>query len=235
MNDPLRAASLILFFLFTHIKFVGAQYTLVTLSCDSSMRLCDTLSLEKYNQYGQLVEKTKKGQASGIIRYTYNDAGKLVLKEHFDEQKQLQKQNRIVLDSTGEWRLDSLLDSSGKLLYLFKREKREDRENTWQIDWYFRSDSVASTRQLVQHDGSGLEISNSTCYSVDNCVTYRFRYQNRHKSYCELWVYEPGGTNPALKETEEWYFENEEHAKGSIRFAEPEHRIVARFKYIVVR
>jgi YD repeat-containing protein len=206
MNDPLRTASLILFFLFTHIKSVSAQYTLVTSSCDSSMRLCDTLSLEKYNQYGQLVEKTKKGQASGIIRYTYNDAGKLVIKEHFDEQKQLEKQNRIVLDSTGEWRLDSLLDSSGKLLYLFKREKREDRENTWQIDWYFRSDSVASTRQL-----------------------------NRHKSYCELWVYEPGGTNPALKETEEWYFENEEHAKGSIRFAEPEHRIVARFKYIVVR
>lgn len=234
-SEHFQAANLLLFFLLTFTRYASAQYTVITLGCDSLMGNCDTLFLEKYNPSAQLVEKIKKGQASGRILYTYDENGKLIRKEHFNESNRLQKQNRIQLDANGEWKQDSLLDNSGKLLYLFKREKRVDRENTWQIDWYFSSDTSASTRQLIQYDAVGNEISNSTCYSADNCITYRFSYQNKHKSYSELWVYQPGGTNPELKETEEWYFENDDYPKGSVRFVEPEHRIVARFKYIVVR
>ncbi|MBL0096860.1 MAG: hypothetical protein IPP46_10475 [Bacteroidetes bacterium] len=223
-------------FLYTIITTGNAsgQYIITTLRCDSTITNCDTLSTEFYNAQKKLERKWKNGNPASSIEYLYREQGVLYRKIHRNQLGEIQKTNRIYSDSSGSWHTDSLIDKNGTLLFVFRRTPTP-QENKFQVEWFYKNDTKASSRQLIQYDSLGNEWSNSTCYTNDNCVTYRFIYSGTRKIKSEMWVLEGTSSSPVLKETEEYYYAEDDLAIGSVRFAEPEHICTSRFKYIISR
>ncbi len=212
---------------------VKGQYCITTLQCDSMLMQCDTISREYFNASNKTLKKLKFGQPGSSVEYLYNERGHLNRKVHRNHVGEIQKTNYIYSDSSGSWYCDSLIDKSGILLFVFRRTPAKT-ENTYQIEWFYKKDTVASSRQLLHYDSNGNELSNSTCYSADNCISYRFFYSGNRKLSSELWVLTENGSNPVLRETEEYYYSDEDDLpEGSIRFSEPGHRRIGSYRYLV--
>ncbi|MBL7922821.1 MAG: hypothetical protein JNL88_01345 [Bacteroidia bacterium] len=233
LKGSTTTALLFLLLLSTVPDGLFAQYSILTLRCDSLNLRCDTVSLEHYTAEKKLSRKIKYGNPAALIDYVYNSSGVLIRKEHRNPAGEIQKINKIYSDANGEWNLDSLQDKNGKTLFVFRRHPGE-RENTKIVEWFYKNDTLPSTRQLIQSDTMGNELSNSTCYSADNCVTYRFFYNGSRKLKAEMWVLDGTTNAPVLRETEEFYYTEGEFATGSVRFLEPEHLCTSRFRYVLI-
>lgn len=208
-----------------------AQHSIVTLSCDSGYIHCDTLTIEHFDDQKKLISKVRIGNPTMIVYYKYNQQGKLIHKNHQNISGEFQKENNITLDSTGTWTVDSLTGKKGETLAVFKRTPLS-KPYRYQIEWFFKGDSKPSTRQIIQEDELGNELSNSTCYNSDNCVTYKNYYNGNRKMRTELWVLESTSNTPVLRESEDYYYQDGDDPIGSVRFKEPEHEFTGRFKYI---
>lgn len=212
-----------------------AQYTVMTLHCTENSEKCDTVSIEDFNANRQLLYKLKWGEQKSSIEYIYNEKNILIEKRHRSNDSTRTKSNYIYSDSTGSWHTDSLIDSNGKLLYTFKRTTTSN-PNNFMIEWFYKKDPQPSSRQIIQYDENGKELSNSTCYSADNCVTYVYFYNEGRKIRSEFWAMEGPNAQPVLKETEEFVYEkeNQQQPSASVRFLEPAHTLMNRFKYILL-
>jgi hypothetical protein len=232
MKSSLHKTTTLLFYFLT-IPIVGfSQKTVLTLRCSENFEKCDTVSIEDFNANQQLLYKLKWGEQKSSIEYIYNEKNVLVEKRHRSNDGTHTKSNYIYSDSTGSWHTDSLIDTQRKTLYTFKRTPTSKPDN-FMIEWFYKSDPNPSSRQIIQYDEKGKELSNSTCYSSDNCVTYVYFYNEGRKIRSEFWVMEGPNAQPILREIEEYYYAEDEFAIGSIRFAEPEHICTSRFKYII--
>ena len=212
-----------------------AQYTVMTLHCTENSEKCDTISIEDFNANGQLLYKLKWGEQKSSIEYIYTEKNVLVEKKHRSEDGTHTKSNFIYSDSLGTWHTDSLIDTHGKLLYTYKRTPTL-KPNNFMIEWFYKKDPQPSSRQIIQYDENGKELSNSTCYSADNCVTYVYFYNEGRKIRSEFWAMEGPNVQPVLRETEELVYEkeNQQQPSASVRFLEPAHTLMARFKYILL-
>ena len=213
----------------------SAQYTLMTLHCTENYEKCDTVSIEDFNSHRQLLYKLKWGELKSSIEYIYNEKKILVEKKHRSDDGTHTKSNYIYSDSLGSWHTDSLIDTQGKLLYTFKRTPTSKPDN-FMIEWFYKKDPQPSSRQIIQYDENGKELSNSTCYSADNCVTYVYFYNEGRKIRSEFWAMEEPNAQPVLKETEEFVYEkeNQQQPSSSLRFLEPTHTLMSRFKYVLL-
>ena len=212
-----------------------AQYTVMTLHCNENFEKCDTVSIEDFNANRQLLYKLKWGEVKSSIEYIYNEKNTLVEKKHRIDDGTHTKSNYIYSDSSGSWYTDSLIDTQGKLLYTFKRTPTS-KPNNFMIEWFYKKDTAPSSRQIIQYDENGKELSNSTCYSADNCVTYVYFYNEDRKIRSEFWAMEGPNAQPVLKESEEFVYqkENQQQPSASVRFLEPAHTVMSRFKYILL-
>jgi hypothetical protein len=215
--------------------FSFAQYTVLTLHCNENYEKCDTVSIEDFNANRKLLYKLKWGEQKSSIEYIYNEKNILTEKRHVNHAGIRTKSNYIYSDSLGSWHTDSLIDSNGKLLYTFKRSPTS-KPNNYMIEWFYKKDPNPSTRQIIQYDEQEKELSNSTCYSADNCVTYVYFYNEGRKIRSELWAMEGPNAQPVLKETEEYVYgaENQQQHSALIRFLEPAHTVIARYKYVLL-
>lgn len=231
----LNVIVVLLLILFLNTPTAHGQYTHITLQCKENFDQCDTVTVEKFNEKGQILYRLKFGEHKTSIDYIYNEKKILVKKVHRNELNEITKNNHIYSDSTGFWHTDSLIDYKGKLLYTFKRTPT-GKTNNYMIEWFYKNDPNPSSRQIIQYDENGKELSNSTCYSADNCVTYVYFYNQGHKIRTELWAMEGPNSQPILKETEEFIYstESEHHATSSVRFLEPEHTLIGRYKYVIL-
>jgi hypothetical protein len=226
--------------LFFFLQLAGSykafsQYTLISLHCKENFEQCDTVSIEKFNENDQMLYRLKYGDYKTSIEYIYNEKNILIKKIHRNDTNEITKINLIYSDENGFWHTDSLMDPSGRLLYTFKRTPTA-KPNNYMIEWFYKRDPNPSSRQIIQYDENGKELSNSTCYTADNCVTYVYFYNNGHKIRAELWAMEGIDAQPVLKETEEFVYStiHTYHPNSSVRFSEPEHTVIGRFKYVVV-
>ncbi|MBK7964009.1 MAG: hypothetical protein IPK10_00930 [Bacteroidetes bacterium] len=238
MNTSLSNYKTLAIFLILILKnpsFSFGQYTLITLQCKENFDQCDTVSQEEFNKKDQIQYRLKHGEIKTSIEYIYNEKNILIKKIHRNDSHEITKYNLIYSDESGFWHTDSLIDPMGKLLYTFKRTPT-DKPNNFMIEWFYKRDPNPSSRQIIQYDDQGKELSNSTCYTADNCVTYVFFYHQEHKIRSELWVMEGVDAQPILKETEDFVYstENAHQPTSSIRFSEPDHTIIKRFKYVVL-
>lgn len=207
----------------------------MTLHCGEQLDKCDTVSIEDFDANGQLLYKLKFGEKKSSIEYRYNEKNVLVEKIHRDENGVHLKSNYIYSDENGSWHTDSLIDVKGKLWYVFKRAPAQ-KPNRFIIEWFYKLDATPSSRQIIQYDEEYHEVSNSTCYTADNCVTYVYFYQGNRKVRSEFWAMEGANAQPVLKETEEFAYDEEsgDQATSSVRFLEPAHTVLGRFKYVLM-
>ena len=208
-----------------------SQSSTLTLSCDSLMQDCDTVLAEYYDDHKLLLKKVRLAEENTIVTYEYNEQRQVIGKRHTNGKNQLLKYERLTLDSEGEWIIDTIFGKSDELLMILTRQRTTD-PNVFRIQWYFKNELAPMTTQLVRMDENRNEISNSTCYSPDNCITTLNKYNNGTKNSVELWVLSPGLTQPELKETEELYYNEKGLLTLRIRYKEPEHTILERNKYL---
>lgn len=195
------------------------------------MQDCDTVLAEYYNQKNLLVKKIRLAEENTTISYTYDEQQKVIGKRHTNAKSQLIKYERLTVDNEGEWIIDTIFGKSDELLMILTRQ-RTTEPGVFRIHWYFKNELVPMTTQLVRTDEQGNELSNSTCYSPDNCITTINKYTDGKKTAVELWVLSPGIPQPELKETEELYYDEQGKLILRIRYAEPDHTILERNKYL---
>lgn len=231
----LKITALLLFLHFAVSYSTYGQYTLISLHCRENFEQCDTVSREDFNERDQLLYRLKYGDYKTSIEYIYNEKNILIKKIHRNDTNEITKINLIYSDENGFWHTDSLIDPSGRLLYTFKRTPTA-KPNNYMIEWFYKRDPNPSSRQIIQYDENGKELSNSTCYTADNCVTYVYFYHHGHKIRSELWAMEGPNAQPVLKETEDFVYstENAHQPTTSVRFAEPDHTIIGRFRYVIL-
>jgi hypothetical protein len=238
MNSPLftiKVTTLLLLFHLAGFKISFGQYTLISLHCKENSEQCDTVSREDFNERDQMLYRLKFGESKTSIEYIYNEKNILIKKIHRNDTNEITKYNFIYSDEGGFWHTDSLIDPAGRLLYTFKRTPTA-KPNNYMIEWFYKRDPNPSSRQIIQYDENGKELSNSTCYTADNCITYVYFYSHEHKVRSELWAMEGPNAQPVLKETEDFIYSSEHthHPTGSVRFSEPDHTVIGKFKYVVV-
>ena len=213
---------------------VKGQYAIFTMRCDSTMAKCDTVLAEYYNKNNKLARKVKMEEERTLILYEYDSAGHLTGKKHRNERWELQKYEKYTLNEQGEWMIDSMFGKTNELLMTLVR-KPSDQPDVYFVNWFFRYEETPMTVQKIKTDSSGNELSNSTCYAVDNCVTYVFRYEKDRKTGVELWELGPDKFGvPVLKESEELVYDERGQLIGRVRYREPEHEIIERNKYLRV-
>ncbi len=231
----MRAKKILFLFLLTLFILPStkgnAQYAVFTYACDSLLQNCDTVLAEYYDKKGQLTRKVRFAEENSLILFEYDSLGRLAGKKHRKQNWQLIKSEKYYFDESGSWKIDSIFGTNDELLMVLTRQ-RVDESGVFHIKWYFRTEKTPMTTQIVKEDEKGTEITNSTCYSPDNCITYINSFHNGRKTNVELWVLSPEtGVNPRLAETEELIYDPSGKLTGRVRFKEPEHYILERNKY----
>lgn len=224
MNDSLVIRFQYLFFLLS-ITSASAQQREIVLSCHPTTAVCDTFQINEKNERNLLVKKVNRDKKKDEIRYFYDTNDRLVRKEVRDSTGQLQRVNRISY-SGNNWESDSLFDQQGKLLLVLKQNEG-DTSGLYIIKWFFNNDSLPSAEQRIKRLADNTELSNSTCYAPDNCITFVYHYRERRRTLMETWVLQPEFNSPRLTESEEYIYNDSGKISSTIRFLEPDHRNTA--------
>lgn len=227
-----RSISQVLLLLFLTFCEVRAQYREIILSCHPATLSCDTFQVSEMDAADRIVRKQQFESGKSTTHFYYDSQQRLVRKERYDSTGHLQRIHKI--SYTGRyWSTDTLCDASGKTLLRLQQEATTT-PGLYLVRWFFHADSVSSAEQRIQKDTTDAEISNSTCYAPDNCITYVFKYLEGRKLSMETWVLQPELNTPKLKETEEYAYSVDGQLIASTRFLEPEHRITAIFRYVKI-
>ncbi|MFN8152695.1 MAG: hypothetical protein U0Y08_00235 [Bacteroidia bacterium] len=230
----LRIYILSIVFILFSLTAANGQYALLTFRCDSTFTPGDTLLAEYYNLQNKLIRKVKYEPEKTTILYEYDSTGTLISKKHRSSSWELIKTERFTKGENGDWKTDSVFGKRNELLMALLKTKTEDSTLSF-INWFYRMEETPMTVQKIKTDGAGNELSNSTCYAVDNCVTYVYRYTNNRKTGVELWVLSPDKAGmPVLTESEELIYDTGGELMARIRFSEPDHEIIERNKYVKV-
>lgn len=172
-----------------------------------------------------LARKFNKTGSKNEIRYIYDVNDRLIRKEHYDSTGQLYRINRLHHNEQN-WDSDSLLDIKGHVLLVLQQSKA-DTSGLCLIKWYLNNDSIHSAEQRIMRLSDGSEMSNSTCYSANNCITYIYQYTEGRKIRMETWVLLPEFNSPLLTESEEYAYDEYNRITSTIRFLEPDHRNIS--------
>ena len=209
-----------------------SQYAIFTYSCDTVMANCDTILAEYYDKAGRLNRKVNLKEGRNFITYEYDSTGRLTGKKHRQPDWTLVKYEKYYFTGGNEkWTHDSIFGKTNELLMVLTRQQTLD-PGSYLVNWFFRKEASPMTTQIIKEDGQGHELSNSTCYAPDNCITYINRYNQDRKIFVELWVLSPeSGSSPILKESEELVYDANGQLTARVRFKEPEHIILERNRY----
>ena len=204
-------------FLFILVSFIlysgitNAQKITYELKCDCDQKACDTVSVSYFNREEQLVKKVRRDFPPTTLYYYYNSSGKLYKKTSFDENGKLKKFNKVYYQPNQEWFADSLFNADSSFSMALMRIK-DTSPNAWIVYWSFRGDSIPSVEQRIVLDSLGNEFLNTTCYSPNDCITYKSYYKEHVKTNTEVWVIKSDKPVPELKEIEEYVLdENGQH------------------------
>jgi hypothetical protein len=89
---------------------------------------------------------------------------------------------------------------------------KDTMPNGWIVYWSFKGDSIPSVEQRIVMDSLGNEFLNTTCYSPNDCITYKSYFRDHVKTNTEVWVIKSDKPVPELKEMEEYVLdENGQH------------------------
>jgi hypothetical protein len=209
-NPMKRILSLLLFCTLGIFKS-NAQKITYELKCDCDQKVCDTVSVSYFNREEQLVKKVRRDFPPTTIYYFYNSSGKLYKKTSFDENGKLKKFNKVYYQPNQEWFADSLFNADSSFSMALMRIK-DTMPNGWIVYWSFKGDSIPSVEQRIVMDSLGNEFLNTTCYSPNDCITYKSYFRDHVKTNTEVWVIKSDKPVPELKEMEEYVLdENGQH------------------------
>ncbi len=201
-----------IFFLLYFISICGfAQYTCIEIKCDCDNQSCDTLSISTYNRQEQLIKKIKFSkiptEPTLYITYDYNSNGQLTKKTARNKQGGLVWFNKSYYQYNKTLFADTLFkaDSTMKIAFLHVKDTNLRGKIVY---WSFVGDSIPSVEQRIVLDSLGNEFLNTTCYSPNDCITYKSFYKGKTKTNTEVWVLKSEKPSPVLNEIEEYILDD---------------------------
>ena len=189
------------------INPLHAQKITYEIKCDCDQKNCDTLSVSYFNREDQLIKKTRRDFPPTTLNYFYNSSGKLYKKTSFDENGKLKKFNKIYFQPNQEWFADSLFNADSSFSMALLRIK-DTTPQGWIIFWSFKGDTIPTVEQRIVMDTLGNEFLNTTCYSPNECITYKSYYKDHIRTNTEIWVIKSDKPVPELKEIEEYILDD---------------------------
>ncbi len=202
----------VIFFLLYFISIYGfAQYTCIEIKCDCDNQSCDTLSISTLNREEQLIKKIKFSKISSeptlYITYDYNSNGQLTKKTARNKQGGLVWFNKSYYQYNKTLFADTLFkaDSTMKIAFLHVKDTNLRGKIVY---WSFVGDSIPSVEQRIVLDSLGNEFLNTTCYSPNDCITYKSFYKGKTKTNTEVWVLKSEKPSPVLNEIEEYILDD---------------------------
>ena len=206
MKKPIAA------FLFCLISLLSnAQYSCVEIKCDCDNQNCDTLSISTFNRQEQLIKKIKFSKVPTeptlYITYDYNSNGQLTRKVARNKQGDLIWFNKLYYQYNKTLFADTLFkaDSTLKIAFLHVKDTALRGKVVY---WSFAGDSVPSVEQRIVLDSLGNEFLNTTCYSPNDCITYKSFYKGKTKTNTEVWVLKSEKPVPTLTEMEDYILDD---------------------------
>jgi hypothetical protein len=207
-----KMKKVIVLFLFCFI-FIGshAQYTCIEIKCDCDNQSCDTISISTYNRQEQLTKKVKFSkiptEPTLYIMYDYNSNGQLTRKVARNKQGDLIWFNKLYYQYNKTLFADTLFkaDSTMKIAFLHVKDTASRSKVVY---WSFAGDTVPSVEQRIVLDTLGNEFLNTTCYSPNDCITYKSFYKGKTKTNTEVWVLKSENPVPTLTELEEYILDD---------------------------
>ncbi len=192
----------------------NAQKIIYEIKCDCDEKIHDTISVCYYNREEQLAKKVRRDFPPTSIYYYYNSSGKLYKKTSFDENEKLKKFNKVFYQPNQEWFADSLFNADSSFSMALLRIK-DTMPMSWIVYWSFKGDTIPTVEQRIVLDSLGDEFLNTTCYSPNDCITYKTYYKNHVKTNIEVWVIKNDKPVPELKEIEEFVLD--ENGKQKVK------------------
>lgn len=196
----------IVLFLFNLVVISSyAQYTCIEIKCDCDNQNCDTLSILTYNRQEQLVKKIKfskvQTEPTLYITYDYNSNGQLTRKVARNKNGDLVWFNKLYYQYNTNLFADTLFkaDSTLKIAFLHVKDTALRGKVVY---WSFAGDTIPSVEQRIVLDSLGNEFLNTTCYSPNDCITYKSFYKGKTKTNTEVWVLKNEKPVPILTELE---------------------------------
>ena len=188
-----------------------AQYTCIEIKCDCDNQSCDTLSISTHNREEQLIKKVKFSKTPTeptlYITYDYNSNGQLTRKVARNKQGDLIWFNKLYYQYNKTLFADTLFkaDSTLKIAFLHVKDTASRGKVVY---WSFAGDSIPSVEQRIVLDSLGNEFLNTTCYSPNDCITYKSFYKGKTKTNTEVWVLKSEKPIPTLTELEEYILDD---------------------------
>ncbi|MFM2156278.1 MAG: hypothetical protein RL516_1027 [Bacteroidota bacterium] len=199
-------------FIFCLISLVAtAQYNCIEIKCDCDNQNCDTLSITTYNRQEQLIKKIKFSkiptEPTLYISYDYNSNGQLTRKVARNKQGNLIWFNKLYYQYNKTLFADTLFKADSTLKIAFLHVK-DTASRSKVVYWSFVGDSVPSVEQRIVLDSLGNEFLNTTCYSPNDCITYKSYYKGKTKTNTEVWVLKSEKPVPTLTEMEDYILDD---------------------------
>lgn len=197
-----------------------AQYVCTEIKCNCDNQACDTISVSTYNRQEQLIKKVKLSKVPTeptlYITYDYNSNGQLTKKVARNKNGDLVWFNKSYYQFNKTLFADSLFKSDSTLKIAFLHVKDTNLRGKI-VYWSFAGDSIPSVEQRIVLDSLGNEFLNTTCYSPNDCITYKSFYKNTSKTHTEVWVLKSDKPIPTLTEMEEYVLDEQNRWKVMVK------------------
>ena len=210
-------------FLFSFVFISSyAQYTCIEIKCDCDNKSCDTLSISTYNRQEQLIKKIKFSKVPTeptlYINYDYNSNGQLTRKVARNKQGDLVWFNKLYYQYNKTLFADTLFkaDSTLKISFLHTKDTVSRGKIVY---WSFAGDTLPTVEQRIILDSLGNEFLNTTCYSPNDCITYKSFYKGKTKTNTEVWVLKSEKPIPTLTELEEYILDDKNRWRAMSRLS----------------
>jgi len=211
---------LVVLFLILHSSIGFSQYTSYEIKCDCDNKTCDTLTISSYNREEQLIKKIKFSKTPTeptlYITYDYNSNGQLTKKTARNKDGDLVWFNKLFYQYNRTLFADTLYkaDSTMKIAFLHIKDSVTRGKIVY---WSFAGDTIPSVEQRIILDTLGNEFLNTTCYSPNDCITYKSFYKGKTKTNTEVWVLKSEKPVPTLKEIEEYLLDDKGRWRAMVK------------------
>ena len=194
-----------------------SQYTCIEIKCDCDNKNCDTLTISRYNREEQLIHKIKFSKVPTeptlYITYDYNSSGQLLKKTARNKNGELVWFNKSYYQYNKTLFADSLFKADSTLKIAFLHVKDTNLRGKI-VYWSFRGDTIPTVEQRIILDTLGNEFLNTTCYSPNDCITYKSFYSKNTKTHSEVRVLKSDKPVPTLSEIEEYVLDENNRWKA---------------------
>jgi len=185
----------------------------VKCSCDRYQ--CDTISTKISDSLNRIICDFEKDSIHSSATFIFKNDSLILQKNEFNNKGVFVKYNRSYYNNKNEWIADSTFDANNKLL-AFKIIERDSFFNNLIVNATDLSNPSQIINQRIHKDEFNNNVSNTICYSPENCITEKYSFKGNKKYLSEIWILSPTLQYPILKESVSYIYDENGKLKMTV-------------------